>query len=447
MQRVWEGCDFAYVIGPHRDAVLTKIEALNYRSLRYVSQRLSPFQILIGPNGSGKSSFLDVVAFLGDLLRVGPYAAIHGDGGSVAPRAADLSQVTWMRAGGRFELAVELAIPQRQLELLGDSRYQRARYAVAIESVGKNREIRLAGENLLLIPGNGNSDGRGERTLFPMSPNAPQQLVLGENQKGRPGERKVLNKIVSSGNDYFLSETTQWNNSFRLGPSKSALANLPEDEERFPVAIWVKRVLMEGVRRVVLNAETIRRPSPPGSPSKFRPDGSNLPWAIMALYEENRERFEKWIQHLQTAIPDLVSITTIVRPEDNSRYLEIEYSNGLKAPSWVVSDGTLRLLALSLLAYVENVDGIYLIEEPENGIHPRAVETVFQSIRSVYDGQVFCASHSPVILGLADPAALLCFAKTEFGETDIVRGDEHARLRKWKGEIDLGTLFASGVLQ
>ena len=47
--------------------IVTRIEALGFRSLRYVSQRLGPFHVLVGPNASGKSAFLDVLAFLGDL--------------------------------------------------------------------------------------------------------------------------------------------------------------------------------------------------------------------------------------------------------------------------------------------------------------------------------------------------------------------------------------------
>ena len=50
------------------------------------------------------------------------------------------------------------------------------------------------------------------------------------------------------------------------------------------------------------------------------------------------------------------------------------------------------------------------------------------------------------MLGLAKPADLLCFAKDDAGATDIVRGDEHPRLKNWKGTLDLGTLFAAGVL-
>lgn len=50
--------------------IVTRIEALGFRSLRYVSQRLGPFHVLVGPNASEKSAFLDVLAFLGDLQRV-----------------------------------------------------------------------------------------------------------------------------------------------------------------------------------------------------------------------------------------------------------------------------------------------------------------------------------------------------------------------------------------
>ena len=138
---------------------------------------------------------------------------------------------------------------------------------------------------------------------------------------------------------------------------------------------------------------------------------------------------------------------TVERPEDRHRYLVIEYANGLAASSWVVSDGTLRLLALTLLAYIPDPQGVYLVEEPENGVHPRAIETVYQSLSSVYGAQVLCASHSPVILSLAQPRDLLCFAKDETGATDIVLGDQHPRLREWKGSLDLGTLFAAGVLE
>ena len=87
-----------------------------------------------------------------------------------------------------------------------------------------------------------------------------------------------------------------------------------------------------------------------------------------------------------------------------------------------------------------------LPEEPENGIHPRAVETVFQSLSSVYDAQILMATHSPVILSVSAPEQILCFSKTTGGATDLVRGNEHPALRDWRRDSNLSVLFAGGVL-
>ena len=84
-----------------------RIQALRYRSLRYVSQRLGPFQVLVGPNASGKSNFLDVVAFLGDLVRTDLETAILGDERLGIPlratdaRRSDLDAPGWLVRVGR----------------------------------------------------------------------------------------------------------------------------------------------------------------------------------------------------------------------------------------------------------------------------------------------------------------------------------------------------------
>jgi predicted ATPase len=158
------------------------------------------------------------------------------------------------------------------------------------------------------------------------------------------------------------------------------------------------------------------------------------------------DRFRDWIAHVQTALPDIEMIRTVERSDDRHRYLIIRYAGGLDVPSWMASDGTLRLLALTLPAYLTDFKGIYLIEEPENGIHPRAIEAVFQSLSSAYEAQILVATHSPVILGVANVDQVLCFAKTESGATDIASGSEHPKLKEWRGETNLSVLFAAGVL-
>lgn len=289
------------------------------------------------------------------------------------------------------------------------------------------------------------SDAVNPRVMFPEM--VPDDSIL--SGKGR-GVRSVVSKI-EGGNDNFHSEVSLgkgkgWIPSYKLGPYRSALGNLPADESRFPVTTWLRNKLQFGVQTIVLNSLLLRQASPPAQSGSFRPDGSNLPWVVLALRDHHPDKFRDWLAHMKTALPDLRDVRVVIREDDRHAYLMLGYQQGLEVPSWVASDGTLRLMALTILAYMPEAEGVYLIEEPENGIHPTAMETVFESLRSVYAGQVLVASHSPVLLKLAKPEDLLCFTRHQDGFTDVVRGDEHPALREWQGEVSLGAFFASGLL-
>lgn len=227
---------------------------------------------------------------------------------------------------------------------------------------------------------------------------------------------------------------------------RGTLGGLPADENHFPAALSVKRTFAEHLFVLALDWHALRRPAPAGLGPALLPDGSDLPWAVDYLERQAPERLEAWCAHARTALRDLRAITTKQGDEDGSRYLEVTYASGVTLPSWLLSDGTLRLLASTVLPYLTLPASLVLIEEPENGLHPQSIEPVLQSLRSVYDAQVLCASHSPVVLGLSEPRDLLCFGKDASGAVDIVRGDQHPRLREWREGTDLALLFASGVL-
>jgi predicted ATPase len=203
---------------------------------------------------------------------------------------------------------------------------------------------------------------------------------------------------------------------------------------------------MEGVQTLALNSREMRKPTPPVGPRKFKPDGSNLPAVVRWLQDNHAEKYRAWVEHVKTALPDLTGVKILERPEDRYLYLVLAYAQDTSVPAWLVSDGTLRMLALTLLAYLRSTDAVYLIEEPENGIHPQAVEAVLQSLSSAYESQVLVASHSPVLLGLVKQEQILCFSRTPEGATDIVLGSEHPALKEWRGETALSDLYAAGVL-
>ena len=433
--------------------MISLIEALNYRCLRYVRQPLKPFHVLVGPNASGKSTFLDVIGFLHDLVTDGLDVAIEN-------RSANFYDLLWRHEQNGFELAVEAAIPSPQLRLHQSSGYDTVRYEIAILLDPATNELGIRAERGMLR--NADSQAAAETRQPPMSRGISDATLREQNRQDirlvfeaplTPADFRAKFGFDLGSRDEIAvwamegegrTKADVFYSSFNI--KKSLLATTPPDEFVFPVSTWLRRLFAEGVRRIALDPDQLRRPSPPGKTSGFKPDGSNIPWVVAHLERRSPERHKEWIQHLQTALPDLVNVTTIDRPEDRHRYLSLEYRDGLKVPSWIASDGTLRLLALTLPAYMERFDGIYLVEEPENGIHPLAIETMYQSLSSVYDAQVLMATHSPIILGITKLEGVLCFRKDEAGATAVVAGTEHPELRDWHGEVNLGTLFASGVL-
>ena len=420
------------------------IEAKNFRSLRYVRQRLDDFHVLIGPNASGKTTFLDTVAFLGDLLSKGLDEAITA-------RSTDIYDLFFLRQGPCFELAVEMEVPDARLERLGHDRtIDRVRYEVSIGINEDSGQYEIFDEQVILCDVSAVTPPEPQqRSLFP-SPAEPPDSIMHPKMVGK-GKKRTVRKVYA-GNDNFYSETQTaksqggWAPSIRLGPRKSALANMPEDEKNFPVTTWLRELLIDGTQKLMLNSLALRQSSRPGQGRLFKTDGSNLPWVIEGLRKDDPSRYRQWIEQLQTALPDIEDIVTVELPDTRHRFLKIVYQGGLKVPSWTASDGTLRMLALTLPAFLANFEGVYLIEEPENGIHPMAMETVYQALRSVYAAQILLATHSPVILGCAELDEILCFKKDGRGATDVVSGSDHPALQQWRGSLTLSDLYASGVL-
>lgn len=271
---------------------IVRIEALGYRSLRYASCRLRRFHVLVGPNASGKSAFLDVPAFMHDFLRAGLAAAVEGEPRLAVPhRAADAKQLTWMRQGTRFQLALEATIPFKLRNRLKNANTKLCRYETAVDVSGP---LQVVTENQWLRPvcPKRSNLTPAQKTLFPLPPAPPGSIVQAFRKRSPAGWKKIVGRGDEPERVTYWSETSGWNNPFRVAANRAALANLPEDEERFPVATWFRKLLTDGVQRLALSSEAMRLPSPPGRARGFLPDGSNLPWVVHTLEREHSGRLQ-----------------------------------------------------------------------------------------------------------------------------------------------------------
>jgi predicted ATPase len=417
--------------------MISRVEAWNFRSLRDLAVELGSFQVFVGPNESGKSSLFDVIAFLGSIVSRGLDEAVD-------ERTENPRDLVWKGQGKRIELAVEASIPEDKKLLLSEPAFDRIRYEVALGLVGESGETHILAERVLLktvelgLP--------EEREFFPFD-TPPRKTILTPRSSGL---RTIVSKTSEKKDNYYSEVYPEpgkgWVVAFSLGPRKSALGNLPEDDSKFPVSNWFKNLLTEKIHYLAPDVDKLRKPSPPGQPSTMSPDGGNLPWVIEKLSETSPDSLRSWIEHVKTALPDIETVRWVERREDKHRFLIIRYRSGLEIPSWAASSGTLRLLALTLPAYGSGLPGVYLLEEPDRGMYPRAVRAMFQSLSRVPSAQILVITYSPVILSAAEPHQVVCFAKTEGGSTDVIAGNEHPALRQWRGEKNLGVLYADGVL-
>ena len=178
----------------------------------------------------------------------------------------------------------------------------------------------------------------------------------GRDQQGAGRKRQLLQRVQAT--ERRLGALVQARSSqVGLGQSSRGRGLLPRCN-------LVSR--LSDCRRPEVRAQQPHHQTPPARPPEL-PDSCRMgricPGSVARLRREEPDRYRGWIKHLRTALPDLADIATFERPEDKHCYMIYEYAGGLKVPSWLVSDGTLRLTALTLPAYLVDLQGIYLIEE------------------------------------------------------------------------------------
>ena len=213
---------------------------------------------------------------------------------------------------------------------------------------------------------------------------------------------------------------------------------MPPDRTLFPAAVWFMELLRDRVIFFDPDWDMLRSPAPPGMPRRLVPSGQNLPWLALDLQSSNEDEFASWIDHVRTALPQIRSIEAREREEDHYAYFSVEYEGGYRVTSSGLSDGTLRILAMTIIPFLpeEALPRLLVTEEPENDLHPQGDRDSTAVAQHPLYG-IAGMGHDP----LADRASrtrscAMCSPPRLGGDGSVavVPGDKHPKLRNWQGD-------------
>ena len=133
---------------------------------------------------------------------------------------------------------------------------------------------------------------------------------------------------------------------------------------------------------------------------------------------------------------------------ERKAYLQLTEGN-FKVPGWMLSTGTLRVLALLATLRHPQPPPLVVVEEIENGLDPRSIHLLVEEIRiAVLTGvtQVVLTTHSPYLLDLLKLDQLVLVARDAAGEPRFHRPTDDAKLAEWSREFAPGRLYTMGSL-
>ncbi len=181
--------------------------------------------------------------------------------------------------------------------------------------------------------------------------------------------------------------------------------------------------------------------------------GDNLGNVVQFLQREHPERFQNILDRIATKIPGINKIDTAESPD--GRLLLQFNDKGFEDPFYAsqMSDGTLKVFAYMLLLEDPTPPPFICIEEPENGLYHKLLETLVQEFRSHATGedntpQLFITTHQPYLVDALKPEETWIMEKGEDGFATIRRASDDATVNALVAEgLPLGGLWYSDYLE
>ena len=416
----------------------------NYRALKDITlgklwntqnrDSLTPMTAVIGKNGVGKSTLFDAFGFLSDCLKGGVEEACDARGRGGFER---------LRSQGQ-EGSIEFHIYYKE-----DYNSRPITYELAIDLDTDNRPY-VKKERL-------RQRRKCQKTGWPFS-----FLILDEG-KGIVWKGEEEGKQVEEGQDHFdllkLIEKIQ-----READEESKETELVElnDKRKLGIAtlgslkqhprISLFRRFIEGWYLSYFTPDAARSLPLAGPQKHLNIHGDNLGNVVQFMEREHSKKFQNILNSISHKIPGIEKISTEKSP-DNRLLLKFN-DRGFQDPFYVqqMSDGTLKVFAYLLLLEDPSPPPFICIEEPENGLYHKLLETLAQEFRKHATGQrgrsqIFITTHQPYFVDALQPEEVWILEKGDDGFSRIKRASDNPLIKNLVSEgLPLGSLWYSDYL-
>lgn len=396
--------------------MLTRLEIDGFKSFERFSLDLRPLTAIVGPNASGKSNLFDAIRFISLLSQFDVRTAMQ----DLRGLPEELFRRTKSGMSDRITFALEVFLPKNGIDAFA-SEYvitaQRLRYEVELRMKtdvnGFPDRITVAKESCAPIAKK--DDGAAYLWPIEISYNARISpfIRLSEDQKAleiRQDGRQKHGKPIR----------------LPLGDaSRTALSTITTSE--FPHLYALKKYLSD-VSFLEINPQAARLPNDIFEDKNLRPDASNLSAVLARIKGETATKEQPdgaladIAADLSSLIPSVHGIDLSNDPAKRQFSFQVNFRENLSFSSRVISDGTLRLLALLTVLNDPSRTGSLCFEEPENGVHEGRIPILIEILREATKFKDATGSGAyQILLNTHSPKVMSALLDEEIVAADSVR--------------------------
>lgn len=408
---------------------IKKIKAENFKSYKKVDVELNDLNFIIGGNASGKSNYVNILKFFNDIIYYGLDDAILLQGG---------------------------------IKYLFNSNSR------------KNSSILLYFEIDL------EEEEKSMFRIFPSEKNLYLPNFLKYTLKIKPNEKgegyKINNEKIEIKFEQLKKEKDKVYavDSFNLNVNKDSNGkiidnfNKKNNNDEFLTFNYIERFIKRGgnllynffsafgifyrydskIKIYNFDVNLLKSPSSIVARSELEENGSNLVNIIQQLLK-NKSKKEKLNKLIKMILPFIDDIK-IENNVNKSVFFKVKESyNKKEFPSYMLSDGTVNILAVIIALYFQDDNDIIVLEEPERNIHPKLLSTLVNILSDVSQKkQIFVTTHNPFIIKEAKLEDVILVSRDNDGISEISKPLEDTRIKKFlENDLGIEDLFVDGILR